>query len=99
MMADWNNDQAQLWNLSDLSNPVQVGSIAPPSQAGFIESAAFMPTGGTLAIANEDSVILYDTDPADLVSELCTYAGDTITAAQWTQYAPGIPYQNPCRGT
>lgn len=99
IMADWNNDQVQLWNLSDLSNPVQVGSIAPPSQAGFIESAAFTPTGGTLAIANEDSVTLYNTDPAHLVSELCMYAGDTITAAQWTRYAPGIPYQNPCPGT
>lgn len=97
LMADWNNDQVQLWDLRDPSNPVQVGSIAPPSQAGFVQSAAFTPASSTLAIANENSVILYDTDPAHLVSELCTYTGGTITAAQWTQYAPGIPYQNPCR--
>jgi WD40 repeat protein len=97
LMADWNDDQIQLWDLRDPSNPVQVGSITPPSQDGFVESAAFTPTGGTLAIADEDSLILYDTDPADLASELCTYTGG-ITTAQWTQYAPGIPYQNPCRG-
>ena len=96
LMADWNNDQVQLWDLRDPPNPVQVGSIAPPSQAGFIESAVFTPAGGTLAIADEDSVILYDTDPAHLASELCTYTGG-ITTAEWTRYAPGIPYQNPCR--
>jgi WD40 repeat protein len=95
LMADWTDNQVQLWNLGDPSNPVQVGSITPPSQASSIEDAAFTPTGTTLAIANGDSVILYDTDPAHLASQLCTYTGG-ITAAQWTQYAPGIPYQNPC---
>jgi WD40 repeat protein len=96
-MADWNDNQVQLWDAHDPSNPVQVASITPPSQAGSVESAAFTPAGGTLAIAIENSVILYDTHPADLASQLCTYTGGTITAAQWTQYAPGIPYQNPCR--
>lgn len=96
LMADWSDNQVQLWDLRDPSNPVQIDSIAPPAQDGFVESAAFTPTGGTLAIADEDSVILYDTDPAHLASELCTYTGG-ITTAQWTQYAPGIPYQNPCR--
>jgi hypothetical protein len=46
-----------------------------------------------------DSVSIYDSDPADLTSQLCAYTGSTITAAQWAEYAPGIPYQDPCLAT
>jgi formylmethanofuran:tetrahydromethanopterin formyltransferase len=62
-----------------------------------VNSAAFTATGAILAIADSDGVVaLFDTSQAETAERVCSYTGDTITAAQWAQFAPGIPYQNPC---
>ena len=59
-------------------------------------SAAFTASGTMLAVAGDTGTALFDTDPAQVAARLCLYTGGTITAAQWAQFAPGIPYQNPC---
>jgi hypothetical protein len=37
-----------------------------------------------------------DTGPAGIADSLCGYTGASVTRAQWQEYAPHIPYQNPC---
>ncbi len=60
--------------------------------------AAFTSSGRTLAVSANFSVVFFDTDPAAVASRLCSVTGAAITRAQWQLYAPGTPYQNPCRG-
>jgi hypothetical protein len=73
-----------------------LATITPPVQAKTQLSAAFASAGEAFAIATDKSVMMYDTDPGKLAGTLCSYVGGPITEAQWQQYAPGIPPQNPC---
>lgn len=44
------------------------------------------------------SIVFLDTDLAAVASRLCSVTGPAITRGQWQLYAPGMPYQDPCRG-
>jgi hypothetical protein len=59
--------------------------------------AEFTASGGTLAVSANYSVVFLDTDPAAVAGRLCAVTGVAITRSQWLLYAPGIPYQSPCR--
>jgi WD40 repeat protein len=96
VMADWGTGSTvEVWSLADRSSPVLLLSVATPDGSD-VKSAAFAPTGTTLAVSSGTDVSFFDTNPADLANRLCSYTGGTISAAEWSQYAPGIPYQNPC---
>jgi WD40 repeat protein len=84
----------ELWDIRNPAAPVLEANIAPPGYSG-LDAITFTPTGATLVVP-DTSVYLYDTEPAKLADRLCSYTGGTITTTQWQQYAPGIPYQNPC---
>jgi WD40 repeat protein len=98
LMADWSSASrtgiVQLWDISNPSAPVLEYSLTNPD--GTLSTAGFTPSGTAFAVASDNSVFLYDTDPAKLATQLCSYTGNSITPAQWQQDAPGIPYQNPC---
>jgi WD40 repeat protein len=97
VMADWGatGSTVQVWSLADRAAPVLLLSVATPDGSD-LTSAAFTPTGTMLAVSDGTDVSFFDTDPADLANRLCSYTGGTISQAQWSQFAPGIPYQNPC---
>lgn len=96
VMADWNNTTVQLWDIRDLAAPVLEASFTPPDQSIEVGSVAFSPSGSTLVVFADSSAYLYDASPAELARRLCSYTGGSITAAQWHQYAPGVPPQDPC---
>jgi hypothetical protein len=105
LLADWNQNTLQLWNLRDLASPALVASLAFQVQQSeditnyeVLGGAAFTSSGRTLAVSANFSVVFFDTDPAAVASRLCSVTGAAITRAQWQLYAPGTPYQNPCRG-
>lgn len=98
LMAVWNDTPLQLWDVRDPTAPALQASLGPKDQT-WVSSIAFSSTGEKLAIAGSDTdgnISLYDTDPAELADRLCSYTGNSITAAQWKKYAPEIPYQKPC---
>jgi WD40 repeat protein len=106
LLADWNEQTLQLWDLRDAASPALVASIAFQAQPYIgntlyevLGGAEFASSGGTLAVSANYSVVFLDTDPAAVASRLCAVTGTAITRAQWQLYAPGIPYQDPCRGS
>ncbi|MFH8342597.1 hypothetical protein [Streptomyces sp. AM6-12] len=101
LLADGSNEQPgmQLWRTPPSSSPTLLAILEPTDVTGDQLTAAFSPSGSTIAVAATGSVTLYDTDPAEVADTLCSSTLHTpITAAQWTKYAPGVPYRNPCSG-
>jgi hypothetical protein len=96
-MADWNNssDLVEVWDITNPAAPVLEDTLTTPDSSD-VNSAAFTASGAMLAVADDNGVALFDTSPAETADRLCSYAGGTITAAPWAQFAPGIPYQDPC---
>ena len=104
LLSDWSGDSGsnandvQLWDISALDIPELRATIKPPAAAansGGVADTEYLP-GGVLAIAYLDAITFYDTDPATLATSLCKATGASITPAEWSQDAPGIPYDNPC---
>jgi len=105
LLADWNEQTLQLWSLRDPASPALVASIGFQAQQyvantlyEVLGGAEFASSGRTLAVSANYSVVFLDTNPAAVASRLCAVTGAAITHAQWQLYAPGIPYQDPCRG-
>ena len=105
MMADWNEQTVQLWDLQDLGAPVLVGSFSPVTSTvgipnGEQVTAAGFTKNGKLVISTESDgpslVYVLDTDPQQATNQLCSFAANPITPEQWAQAAPGVPYQDPC---
>ena len=96
LMADWNGSGSlQVWDITNTAAPFLQYTLAAPGGSD-VTSAAFTASGIMLAVAGDTGTALFDTDPTQIADRLCSYTGGTITAAQWAQFAPGIPYQNPC---
>ena len=49
-------------------------------------------TGAT----SSGETLVWDVDPADWEAAACRIAGRNLTAAEWSQYLPGRPYQVTC---
>jgi hypothetical protein len=105
MMADWNEQTVQLWDLQDLGAPVLVGSFSPVTSTAGIPNgeqvtAAGFTQNGKLVISTESDgpslVYVLDTDPQQAANQLCSFAANPITPEQWAQAAPGVLYQDPC---
>ncbi|MGF1427496.1 hypothetical protein [Kitasatospora sp. LaBMicrA B282] len=95
VMAVWNNDTVQLWDIHNRTSPNLEASYKPAD--GSIATAAFSLTQPTLLLATNGTVSMLDMDPAKLADHLCQYTGGApLTASQWQRYAPGIAPQDPC---
>jgi WD40 repeat protein len=98
----------QLWDVSDPEEPASLGLIASlfggdaSANSGFateenpVFGLAFTGRADTLAISTDTTTSLFETDPAQLETRLCEYAGVPINHTQWLQDAPNVPYQRPC---
>lgn len=107
LLSDWTTDSGsgesdandvQLWDISSLASPELRATIRPPAAAtnsGGVADTEYLPDG-VLAIAYDNAIAFYNTDPAALAASLCKGTGATITPAEWSQDAPGIPYYNAC---
>ncbi|MGK4579065.1 caspase, EACC1-associated type [Kitasatospora sp. HPMI-4] len=95
LMAVWSSDTVQLWDVSRPSAPALLVSFSLPNKA-LVNETVFSPSGSTLFVTGAGGVYLIDTDPARLADRLCSYTGGSITAEQWQDYAPGIPFRHPC---
>lgn len=105
LMADWQttSSKVQVWNISDPTVPILEYTLTTPGGSS-VRTAGFTPSGNGLTVfgdntgtTNEASGITVDTDPNQVAARLCSYIGGTSTPAYWKRFAPGIPYQNPCR--
>jgi WD40 repeat protein len=99
-LALWNpNGALQLWDITNPKNPVLTATVTiavPAGQAQQIDDVKYLPGGSKLLVSATGSVYVLDSNPSAIADSLCGYTGASVTRAQWQQYAPYIPYQNPC---
>lgn len=87
-----------LWNVAEPARPVLVATLTSP--ADHVYAVAFSPSGTQLAATSyEGTVHLWDTSPAAAAARVCGNLGQPIAQAEWSSYAPGVPYRAPCPGT
>jgi WD40 repeat protein/transcriptional regulator with XRE-family HTH domain len=84
-----------LWHVADPAHPALIATLTTP--ADHVYGVAFSPSGGQLAATSyEGTVHLWDTSAAAAAAGVCGNLGQSVTAAQWSSYAPGVPYRAPC---
>ncbi len=103
--ADGNNDLSEWdWQQSTVNQPL-LGYEGPIDSAAYRHSA--QSTDGLQYVSSLDGTILvWATDPAqrpvpniDLLKvgdEACNQAGRNLSAQEWQEYMPGIPYRKVC---
>jgi WD40 repeat protein len=91
-----NDGTVWLWSMTDPARPALTATLT--GLPGHVFSVVFSPDGAQLAAASydDDTVRLWDTNPAAARAAICSNLGQPITSAQWAGYAPGVPYRAPC---
>lgn len=64
----------------------------------MLDEQEFGPSG-LLFVENLTTVYLVSGSSSGLTAQLCSSLQTPITSEQWQQYAPGIPYLNPCQAS
>jgi WD40 repeat protein len=86
---------ARLWNVA---TGQQIGQLAKVNSG--VDAVAFSPDGKTLAAGSTDGTArLWNVGYlADVLGQLCSRIGGSLTRAEWAKYVPSGPaYQNVCR--
>ncbi|HEV2636349.1 MAG TPA: helix-turn-helix domain-containing protein [Actinocrinis sp.] len=84
-----------LWNLADPVRPSLLATLAGQAGAQFV--ATFDSDRPLLATAGDDETVqLWDIDTDQVAAFICATSGTPISAAEWNQYIPGLPYNPPC---
>ncbi len=94
LAAGSTNGTVTLWDITDPAHPRQIGQNLS-TDGGTMSSAAFGAQGIILATTTyDDTIQVWDLDINYAIKNIC---GTTaLTAQQWRQYLPQLPYQPPC---
>jgi WD40 repeat protein/transcriptional regulator with XRE-family HTH domain len=62
-------------------------------------SVAWSPDGSRLLAGGGDGIArLWSIEPSTALQQVCTGAGDPVTAAEWSTLLAGLPFERPCQG-
>jgi WD40 repeat protein len=85
----------RLWDIADPRHPTPEATLT--GHANWVRAIAFDLDGRTLASGSYDhTVLLWDTDPEKAAKDICSSIVIPLTPAQWRQYIPDRPYEQPC---
>ncbi|MER5789506.1 WD40 repeat domain-containing protein [Streptomyces sp. NPDC001980] len=88
-----------LWNVTDPAHPAAWGKGITAAHTDAIATAAYSPDGRLLVTAGPDRAIELTPVGVDrAVRWVCAGTATLLTAPQWRQYIPELPYAQPCRG-
>jgi WD40 repeat protein len=95
-LATANGDNT-VW-LRDVSDPTEPRELASlTGHTGAVFELAYSPDGTTLATSSIDETVrLWDVDADSLARRACAKSSGELTAAEWQEYLPDVPYQRPC---
>jgi WD40 repeat protein len=92
--ADGEAGTIQLWNVAD---PVRPQPIGPPLNGGNeITSITFSPDGILATGTISGETLLLNLNVSQAIEQICATTKGSLTAQQWHQYIPQLPYQPPC---
>lgn len=81
-----------LWDVAD-RRPIATFT----GHTGRVNSLTFTPDGGYLISASDDKpIVAWNTDTRQTVADICTVVARDLTPAEWSIFAPGIPYHHTC---
>lgn len=100
-LAVWNiPGTLQLWDITHPGAPALTATVTIGGGTGVtndnVDDANYVSDGSELLLSTPEGVFAVNPSPAAIAASLCSYVGASVTRAQWQQYAPAIPYQNPC---
>lgn len=84
----------RLWDLADLARPQPIGQPLDDGSTQ-ITSIIYSPDD-TLAAGNGAGILLWNLNVGNAIQRICTTTNGSLTAQQWHQYIPQLPYQPPC---
>lgn len=100
LLASGSNDGTiRLW---DVASQAQIGGVLSVNTAG-IESLAFSPAGRYLVSAGDDGAVrtwplfVLPSRYASLRASVCGRVWTGLSRSEWKQFAPDVPYDDPCR--
>ncbi|MFG2039117.1 helix-turn-helix domain-containing protein [Dactylosporangium sp. NPDC048998] len=85
------------WRLMPSEPPQLTTALQAANPDGKTYAIAFTPDGRSLiAAGSAGTITFWPTDEQQVAADLCATAGDPLTAQEWAQYVPGIPYRRTC---
>jgi len=85
----------RLWDISDPRKPASVTAF---KFGNHVEALSMSPDGRRLfAAAGENLMQTRYLDVEDVAKRICTIAYPRVSAAQWREHFPNLPYEPPCR--
>jgi WD40 repeat protein len=84
-----------LWGMADPAAPVVEATLA--AQEGNTYAVALAPDGAQVSSGGSPrTVATWQIDVEQVANDTCARTGTAMTAAEWEQLVPGIPFDPPC---
>jgi WD40 repeat protein len=85
-----------VWDLRDPAHAQLFAAMFSSSALTGLTALARSDDGHTVAVGTATSTVMGDVDADRVAARICASAGSPITAKEWTQYFPDLPYQPSC---